>query len=56
VHVTRPLLPIGVGSLAIRALPVAGATIDLEFQRIGAEVVVVPARHLDSGVRVLAHL
>ena len=56
VHVTRPLLPIGVERLAIRALPVAGATIDLEFQRIGDEVVVVPARHLDSGVRVLAHL
>jgi glycogen debranching enzyme len=56
VHVTRPLLPIGVERLTIRALPVAGATIDLEFQRIGDEVVVVPARHLDSGVRVLAHL
>jgi glycogen debranching enzyme len=56
VHVTRPLLPIGVERLTIRALPVAGATIDLEFQRIGDEVVVVPARHPDSGVRVLAHL
>jgi glycogen debranching enzyme len=56
VHVTRPMLPIGVESLAIRALPVTGATIDLDFHRIGEEVVVVPSRHLDSGVRVLAHL
>jgi glycogen debranching enzyme len=56
VHVTRPLLPIGVESLAIRSLPVAGAAIDLDFHRIGDEVVVVPARHLDAGVRVLAHL
>lgn len=56
VHVTRPTLPIGVTSLAIRSLPLIGATIDLEFHRIGDEVVVVPSRHLDSGVRVLAHL
>lgn len=56
VHVARPLLPIGVESLAIRDLPVAGAAIDLDFQRIGTEVVVVPTRHLDAGVRVLAHL
>jgi glycogen debranching enzyme len=56
VNVTRPLLPIGVESLSIRGLPVASATIDLNFQRIGDEVVVVPARHLDGGVRVLSHL
>jgi len=56
VHVTRPLLPIGVERLAIHDLPIDGAAIDLEFQRIGDEVVVVPARHLDAGVRVLAHL
>jgi glycogen debranching enzyme len=56
VHVTRPILPIGVESLAIRSLPLTGATIDLDFHRIGEEVVVVPSRHLDSGVRVLAHL
>jgi glycogen debranching enzyme len=56
VNVTRPLLPIGVESLAIRSLPVGGAAIDLDFHRIGDEVVVVPARHLDAGVRVLAHL
>jgi len=56
VHVTRPMLPIGVESLAIRGLPVNGATIDLDFHRIGEEVVVVPSRHLAGGVRVLAHL
>ncbi len=56
VHVTRPMLPIGVESLAIRRLPISGATIDLDFHRIGEEVVVVPSRHLDSDVRVLAHL
>jgi hypothetical protein len=56
VHATRPLLPIGVESLSIRGLPVAGKAIDLDFHRIGDEVVVVPSRHLDAGVRVLAHL
>jgi hypothetical protein len=30
--------------------------IDLEFHRIGEEAVAVPAKHADSGVRVLAHL
>jgi glycogen debranching enzyme len=56
VHVTRPMLPIDVESLAIRRLLVRGAAIDLEFHRIGEEVVVVPVGHLDSGVRVLSHL
>jgi glycogen debranching enzyme len=56
VHVTRPMLPIGVESLSIRGLQVASATVDLEFHRIGEEVVVVPSRHTDGGVRVLAHL
>jgi hypothetical protein len=56
VHVTRPLLPIDVESLMIRGLQVSGAAIDLDFQRIGDEVVVVPSRHLEAGVRVLAHL
>lgn len=56
VHVARPTLPIDVESLTIRSLPVREAVIDLEFQRIGAEVVVVPSGHVDRGVRVLAHL
>jgi glycogen debranching enzyme len=56
VHVTRPTLPIGVESLAIRGLPVNDATVDLDFHRIDGHEVVVPSGHLDSGVRVLAHL
>ena len=56
VHIERPMLPIGIESLTIRDLPVAHSRIDLEFHRIGSEVVVVPARHSDAGVKVLAHL
>ena len=56
VHIERPLLPIGIESLSIRDLPVGGVCIDLEFHRIGNEVVAVPARHSEGGVRVLAHL
>ncbi|HEY7639163.1 MAG TPA: amylo-alpha-1,6-glucosidase [Steroidobacteraceae bacterium] len=56
VHVTRPMLPLDIESLSIRGLAVRGSAIDLDFHRIGDEVVVVPAGHLDKGVRVLAHL
>jgi glycogen debranching enzyme len=56
VHVERPLLPIGTESLRIRDLPVADTRIDLEFHRIGQEVVAVPNRHVAAGVRVLGHL
>lgn len=56
VHIERPLLPIGVESLSIRDLPVGDVCIDLEFHRIGEEVVAVPAKHVGGGVRVLAHL
>lgn len=56
VHIERPLLPIGIESLSIRDLPVGDVCIDLEFHRLGAEVVVVPAKHVDGGVCVLAHL
>jgi glycogen debranching enzyme len=56
VHVTRPTLPIGVESLAIHGLPLRGESIDLIFDRIGEQVVVMPSGHLDGGVRVLAHL
>jgi hypothetical protein len=30
--------------------------IDLDFHRIGEDVVVVPSGHVDRGVRVLTHL
>jgi glycogen debranching enzyme len=56
VHIERPLLPIGIESLSIRDLPVGDVRIDLEFHRIGNEVVAVPAKHSEAGVRVLAHL
>ena len=56
VHIERPLLPNGIESLSIRDLPVGDVCIDLEFHRIGKEVVAVPAKHVDGDVRVLAHL
>jgi len=56
IHIERPLLPHGIESLILRDLPVNDVSVDLEFHRIGAEVVVVPARHVAGGVRVLAHL
>jgi glycogen debranching enzyme len=56
VHVERPLLPIGIESLRILDLPVADARIDLEFHRIGNEVVAVPSKHVAAGVGVLGHL
>jgi len=56
VHIERPLLPSGTESLSIRDLPVGDASIDLEFHRIGEEVVAVPGKHVEGGVRVLAHL
>jgi glycogen debranching enzyme len=56
VHIRRPMLPSDIESFCIRDLPFDHARIDLEFHRIGAEVVVVPAKHVDGGVRVLAYL
>ena len=56
VHIEHPFLPVGIESLTIRDLAVGDTTIDLEFHRIGAEVTAVPARHIEGGVRVLAHL
>jgi glycogen debranching enzyme len=56
VHIRRPMLPADIESLCIRDLLFNHARIDLEFHRIGAEVVVVPAKHVENGVRVLAHL
>ncbi len=56
VHIDRPLLPSGAETLRIRNLPVGDAGIDLEFHRIGQEVVAVPGKHVEGGVRVLAHL
>jgi glycogen debranching enzyme len=55
-HIGRPQLPHGVEWLRLRDLAVNDARIDLEFHRIGAEVVAVPAKHTEGNVRVLAHL
>jgi glycogen debranching enzyme len=56
VHIDHPVLPIGIESLKVSALPVGGACIDLEFHCLDAEVVVVPSKHTEAGIRVLAHL
>jgi len=56
VHIDHPVLPIGIESLKIQKLQVSDACIDLEFHRIAEEVVVVPAKHVGTGVKVLAHL
>jgi glycogen debranching enzyme len=54
VHLERPALPIGIESLTIRGLEIGEVRIDLDFHRLGDEVVAVPSKH--SGVRVLARL
>ena len=56
VHIQRPLLPEGIDSLRVCELSVGDAQIDIEFHRLGAEVGAVPFRHLEGGVKVLAHL
>lgn len=56
VHIERPELPEGVESLTVRDLSVDGALIDLQFHRIGEQVGVAPARHEESGVRIIGHL
>ena len=53
VHVDRPLLPEGIESLRVRALPVGTARIDIEFHRLGDEVAAVPFGHTETGVTVL---
>jgi glycogen debranching enzyme len=55
-HIERPQLPNGVESLTIRDLRVGGHSIDIQFQRIGAEVVALPSGHGAGEVQVLAHL
>jgi glycogen debranching enzyme len=56
VHIERPLLPIGIESLTVSDLPVADTRIDLEFHRIGDDVVAVPTKHVEADVRVLVQL
>jgi glycogen debranching enzyme len=54
VHIERPVLPIGIESLAITDLKIGESSIDLEFHRLGTEVVVVPSKRAD--IKVMAHL
>lgn len=56
IHIDRPLLPEGVESLRVCALPVGAARIDIEFHRVGDEVAAVPFGHTETGVTVLSHL
>ena len=56
VHIERPVLPNGIEALRIQDLSVGDACIELEFHRIGNEVVVVPGGHGRGSVQVLAHL
>lgn len=56
VHIDRPLLPEGIESLRVCALPVGTARIDVEFHRLGDEVAAVPFGHTETGVTVLVHL
>jgi glycogen debranching enzyme len=56
VHIDHPFLPFGIESLSILGLPVGESSINLEFHRVGNEVVAIPARHHDGGVQVLSHL
>jgi glycogen debranching enzyme len=56
VHIEHPTLPLGIEHLTLQDLPIGDVSIDLEFHRIGNQVVVVPSKHLDCGVNVLAHL
>jgi glycogen debranching enzyme len=54
IHIERPLLPIGIESLAITDLKIGESSVDLEFHRLGTEVVAVPGRRTD--IKVMAHL
>lgn len=56
VHITRPVLPQGIEAVTVSSLAVGDVDIDIEFRKLGEEVVAVPARHVQGGVRVLAHL
>jgi glycogen debranching enzyme len=54
VHIERPVLPIGIESLTITDLKIRESSIDLEFHRLGTEVVAVPSKRAD--IKVMAQL
>jgi glycogen debranching enzyme len=55
-HIELPQLPIGIESLAVRDLRIGEGCLDVQFQRIGSEVVALTAKHGHHGTTVLAHL
>jgi glycogen debranching enzyme len=55
-HLEPPQLPIGIETLALRDLRVGNGRVDVSFQRIGSQVVALPAKHGHDEVQVLAHL
>ncbi|HEY4252634.1 MAG TPA: amylo-alpha-1,6-glucosidase [Roseomonas sp.] len=56
IHVESPRLPAGVDRLAIHRLQVAGAEVDLTFQRLGDRVVAFSESRGDRAVPVLSHV
>jgi glycogen debranching enzyme len=56
VSIRRPALPIGIEAMEIAGLEVRGSRLDLNFRRIGGDVVAAPIKRSDTNVRVLAHL
>jgi hypothetical protein len=56
VQIDRPLLPIGVESVSIRNLAVQDSHVDLEFRRIGSDVVALSNRPARQPLKVLTIL
>jgi len=56
VHIRQPMLPTGIESISIAGLAVGETRINLDVQRIGTGIVVIPTQHTNTKVRVLAHL
>jgi glycogen debranching enzyme len=56
VHIRRPALPIGIEAMEVAGLEVSGSRLDLNFRRVGNDVVAVPIKQSDTKVHVLAHL
>lgn len=53
VRVDHPRLPIGVDHLAIEGLTVAGARVDLVFEHVGDQVIVMPGRASDPDIAIV---
>jgi hypothetical protein len=53
VRVVRPFLPPGIDTLSVERLDVAGATVNLVFQRLDGSTVVSPGHGSDRSISVL---